>query len=354
MSAIESFISCNAVQTDLTEAWAYDNLIGDATPIVDTLLSPINREGFIQNNINFRPSGKKAVEVIYGQRTIESDINDGGLVNCTSGSTIGETSTTYEIGDTGGNFAFSYTLQDLQTRCQADRFLIAKRIRSVMDAILAQAETNGAIFLLANAGNFASDVDNGQPAGTTTQKQVSTILANGQIDYNAIESIAYEYQNNGFNGQPIVFGNEPWLKYYRALGAACCGLTGVDAGTYFNQNSYLFAQARKIAANGGPNEAIVMAPRACQMITYNEFSSGGGWDVATGTIIYGTLMHPDPRYANIMFDYSAELTCSGTTKTWTFRLALNYDFIAMPINMYQTGDRLEGVNGILNFIINNP
>lgn len=356
MSAFTDFISCPDAQAGLIESFNYDNLQRDATPIVEELLSPINRIGFLSNQINFRVGGKKAVEVIYGQRFLESSLAEGGLINCTTGSVDGETSKIYELGNDGYNEVRSIPVNLLQSRCEKDQFYIARLLRKMMDNILAGAETNAATFILANTGNFATDVDNGQPAGTSAYKTTQTLLANGQIADNAIGDVDFEYERNGFMNKPIVFGGEIWTKFARKVGAACCGLSGINVNEFAAQNGFIYKDARKIQTlSSNTTTAIAMAPGAVQMLQWNEFIGGDGniLYMDDSALKQGVLYYPDAKLP-IPFDYSAEYVCSGTTKTWTFRLALNFDFAAMPADMYQSGDRLEGVNGIQEWRVVNP
>jgi hypothetical protein len=57
-------------------------------------------------------------------------------------------------------------------------------------------------------------------------------------------------------------------------------------------------------------------------------------------------MHPE---LNVMFDYYAEYACSGSSRQWNFGLAYNFDTAFLPNDMFQVGDRMEGVNGLLEF-----
>jgi hypothetical protein len=97
-----------------------------------------------------------------------------------------------------------------------------------------------------------------------------------------------------------------------------------------------------------PTAAYSIIPGAVQMISFNEFK--GILEMNDSTLVQGTLQHPDPNLP-LTFDYRAEYTCNGAdSKVWNFEVALNHDFIFLPADMYQAGDRLEGVNGILKFV----
>jgi hypothetical protein len=353
MSALSSFIACPNVQLSLFDSFGVDNLKAEPLPLLSFILSAPNRSDVIQNQLNFRDHGRKTVEVVYGQRFLESMVQDGGRVTCGTWSNDGETSVLYSLTPSDGyHVGFKLTASELEERCEADTNYIAKEVFKMMDVLARKVATNAAIQIIANSGNFASDVDNGNPAGTSTSRNADTVLTAGGPNYDATEVIAFENMANEFNGMPYVFGGEAWWKYIKALNAAAPPAftdSGLSTGLYAQQSGITYGYDRRIQLNdSAPTAAYSIIPGAVQMISFNEFK--GILEMNDSTLVQGTLQHPDPNLP-LTFDYRAEYTCNGAdSKVWNFEVALNHDFIFLPADMYQAGDRLEGVNGILKFI----
>jgi hypothetical protein len=353
MSALSSFIACPNVQLSLFDSFGVDNLKAEPLPLLSFILSAPNRSDVIQNQINFRDHGRKTVEVVYGQRFLESMVQDGGRVTCGTFSNDGETSVLYSLTPSDGyHVGFKLTASELEERCEADSNYIAREIFKMMDVLARKVATNAAIQIIANGGNFASDVDAGNPAGTSTSKNAATVLTSGAPSMDATEVIAFQNMANEFTNMPFVFGGEPWWKYIKGLQASTGAFfndDGFSTGLYAQQAGITYGYDRRIQLNDSSAAAAYsIIPGAVQMISFNEFK--GILEMNDSTLVQGTLQHPDPSLP-LTFDYRAEYTCNGAdSKVWNFEVALNHDFIFLPSDMYQAGDRLEGVNGILKFI----
>lgn len=356
MSQLSSFVSCPNVQESLALAWGYDNLKLQNVNIMRFLLSDVNRNDFIQNQINFRAGGIKAVEVVYGQRFLESAVSSTGRVSCTGFSVNGETSKVYEIDPTAGaSMGVKLKLADLQTRCEADATYLGRQVLSLMNVLIEKMETDAALALIANSGNFASDVLNGNPAGTTAVKTVKTKSSGGVILTDAIEDVSFENMANEFNAKPFVFGGALWEKYARALNAACCGDLGIDAGVYKEASGVTIVYAPKVQLNASEVDyGYSVIPGTVQVIFFNEFFGGGEniWVMDDDSKKQGIIQHPE--FPNLTFDYQATYTCDdANNKVWEISVGLAYDFIFLPADMYAAGDILDGVNGVLAFDIDN-
>jgi len=132
---------------------------------------------------------------------------------------------------------------------------------------------------------------------------------------------------------------------------------GVDVNKYGQQNPFGMAYSHKIAAiTGDADTAIFIAPGVVQALLFNEFKdTGGSIDHFNngGQLVQSIWSYPDPLLP-FDFDYRAEYVCSGTSRYWRISLSLPMEFAYLPANMYQAGDRLEGVNGVNEFVIANP
>lgn len=358
MSTISTYVACNSVQDALINAWGYDNNKQGNLNLTRFLLAPINKNDTINTSINFRPNGLRDFVVTYGQRFIESDVASGGRITCATGDEDGITSTTYTIDPTdGAGKILTYTTSDLLYMCQDNPSFLAGEVKKAMDVVIRKMETDLAISGLANTGNFASDVINGDPAGTTTQVNGATLLTGGGISTNLIQNISFESMANEYSTMPYVFGGEKLSNYAAALGAACCGDLGVDAGVYATNQGIKLAYSDRITMNAGnADDLLAIVPGSVQLLHFNEFvgQNGNINYINDDSIKQGVLMYPDPTIP-LMFDYRAEYTCNGAgVKAWTFEVRLNYAFAYLPTDMYKSGDQLEGVNGLNLYRIVNP
>ena len=354
MSQLSSFVSCPNIQLGLTEAWFNNQPLGNVN-LVRFLLSDINKKDTFQRQLTPGDGKLRSVELVYGQRFLESSVGETARIACSGFSADGETSKVYEIDPTvGANKTFSMTLSSLQTRCEADELYLSKEILKAMNVLIQKMETDAAIAVIANSGNFATDVDNGDPAGTTTLKTTKTKTSGGAILTDAIEDVAFENMANDFTETPYIFGGAIWEKYARALGAACCGDLGVNAGVYKDNSGVVIGYSQKVQANAAnANDGYALIPGAVQMVTFNEFGGSSPWVLDDDSIKQGTLIYPDPALP-LVFDYYAKYTCTdANTKVWDIGLGLAYDFMFLPADMFAVGDRLEGVNGVLGFRVSN-
>ena len=354
MSAFSEFVDCANVQAGIAEVFFGNTNMKAYTKanITKFLLSGTNTDNVMKNII--ASNGKlRTVEVVYGQRYTIDEVGDSGIVTCATGAVQGETSKTYTIDPKeGSNIAFFVPMGELRRRCEADVNYLNKEILKAMQGLIAGVEKKTADKMVLNLGNFASDVDAGNPAGTSTYKEGLGWYTDGAIRYGAYEAVTFENMANDFDMAPVVFGSEAWFKYAKAIGAACCGDNGVDAGLYASQNPYLFAYSREIAtALAEPTAAVSVIPGAAQLIWANEFENDLLRINNGGQLTQSTILYPDADLP-LAFDYRAELTCDAEgNKGWKVELALSHDVVFMPDDMFKAGDRLEGVNGINQFRI---
>lgn len=358
MSTISTYIACNSVQDSLINSWGYNNQKLGNVNLTRFLLSPVNKNDTMNTAINFRPNGLRDFVVTYGQRLTEADITTGGRITCDTGEGDGITSTTYSIDPTdGARVVKTWTTSDLLYMCQDNPSYIADEIKKMMDGVLRKFETDLAISMLANFGNFASDVIEGNPAGTTTQINGATKTSGGGISTDLIEKIAYESMANEDAMMPFVFGGEKLTNYAAALGAACCGDLGVDAGVYATNAGIRMAFSDRVAMNAAnADDLVAVVPGSVQLLHFNEFidQNGNINYINDDSIKQGVLSYPDSTIP-LTFDYRAEYSCDGSgAKTWNIEVALNYAFAYLPTDIYKAGDQLEGVNGLTSFRIVNP
>lgn len=357
MSQLSSYISCYNV-LDSMEKWYDNNKLGNVN-LMRFILSDVNKMDLIQNQINYRDHGRRAVELVYGQRYLESTVSTTGRIQCETFSVDGETSAVYELDpDDGVRHGFSVTMSELEERCGDDAMYFVKELKKSMDVCVRKLETLAAIHVLAGGGKFAKDFIENGTAGTNAAKTGAAKLSNGGINTEMMEIIA---QNSTANEYPsvYVFGGFAWDAYARALGAAVGNTElGIDAGAYKTANGYNWLFSDKIQMNASnDNDAVALMPGAIQFLSFNEFKGPrGNYSVIdSDQLKQGVLLYPDPTLP-ILFDYRAEYKCTDNTgiRKWHIQVGVICDFVGLPSDLYQTGDQLEGINGVNLYRIVNP
>lgn len=357
MSVIGEYISCPAVQMSLLEAFGYDNHRLENVNITRFLLSGVNTDGVKIQSAASPGNGKlRQVELIYDQRLLIDTVSDVGNISCEGGDELGDLSTTYEIDPTiGASASWTVTPAEMTYRCNTgDRDWIAHQLKKRMDVIIRKMERDGAIYIAANTGNFASRVDEGN-APSNTPETINTLTTTGANNPIAAGEIAFNNEANGFITRPMIFGGRVWDMYARAMNAACCGVDGIDGGLYLSQNSFMSAYSPDIMQVSGANDVFAVQPKMVQILHYGAFQ--GGFDntlvINDNALVQGSLLYTDSTLP-VMFDYRAELVCINNVFVWRFNIATAYQHVGVPDDMYAVGDRLEGVNGITEYVISNP
>lgn len=359
MSSISTFVACPEIQETLMRGTGFDNQILGNVNILRFLLSDLNRNEFINEQINFRPNGLKQVVLTYGQRFLESQVSAGGRIVCTPGNTDGITSNIYEIDpDDGVNLPLTFTTEDLLYMCENNPAFLAGELKKQMDVIVRKMETDAAIELMAAYGNFAKYViDGGAPSNAVITGATKTSA--GGISTEFEEKINFNSMANEYITKPWLFGGEKLANYMVALGAACCSDLGIDAGVYSLNNGLRMAYSDRVTLNAdNADDVIAVIPKTFKMLDFNEFRGANGniLTINDDALKQGVLMYPDATLP-ILFDYRAEYKCTegSTTRKWHFQLAKNYKFIPLiPSDVFQAEDQLFGVNGVNHYRIVNP
>jgi hypothetical protein len=338
------------------DQWYDGNKLGNVE-LMRFILSGVNRKDLVQNQINYSSHKRRAVELVYDQRFLESVVSSTGRIQCETFSKDGETSQVYELDpDAGVRAGFSIEMQDLETRCANDQDYFYKEIKKAMDVCVRKLETNAAVAVLANGGKFAYDFILNGSVGTAAAKTGASLTSGGAISTDMLGVIRQNIMANEYP-EAYIFGGFIWDRYAAALQAstgnttlgtdytAFRGISGIGGMTY----------SQKIQENASnDSDAVAIMPGAVQWIHFNEFV-GDLSVINQGTLVQGTLLYPDPQLP-ILFDYRAEYSCTADsgTRTWNVQVGVINDFIFLPDDLYQTGDTMEGVNGINLFRIVNP
>lgn len=352
MSQLSTFVSCPAIQDSLFSLWGKNNLLPNPIPGLYWLKSQPNKIDLVMNS---RPGGLREVEARYKQRRLDSSVSSVGNPTCETGEVNGETLATYTIDPTvGASLDLLIKESDLLYRCQTNKDYLGEEILGMMYTLAERIDKDYVTFLVNSVGNYAYAFDT---TGSTSNAPIITQTRNADdvILENALQDVRFHFRENGYPGVPFGLGTKIWADYAIAKNAACCSQLGMDVNRYAQLQNFALEYSHYIGGLlGNQNDAIFVAPGAVQMVHFNRFT---GLDdnifvINDGALKQGVVRYPDSSLP-IEFAYRAELECINNEFYWKINISLAYDFLSQPLDMYQDGDRLEGVNGISRFRISN-
>jgi hypothetical protein len=312
------------------------------SPLIRILTSSINTTGVIQRQIARGGGQKASVDLIYQPRLLESSVSSTPLDACSTGDKNGDLSTSYDIDKNSGSWAKGTidVKTDLVDAVFPHEYYVQQKIRSLMDAVYRSMATKSFAEISALVGNHAS-------TGNATAITGATKDSNGNLSDDLISKMTYDLSMMEVEGiTPFaVGGSQDWQRLQNALGYTCC-----TSALNFDLNEYNRAVGvapvfdYRAETQWGAGSVYMIVPGALQLVSFN--ANGGAAVADDDTYKSATIMDPE---TGVMFDYEAKYDCG----VWTFSLGLAHEVFGMPPDMFQTGDRLEGVNYVSEFEISN-
>jgi hypothetical protein len=182
----------------------------------------------------------------------------------------------------------------------------------------------------------------------------ATALQEGAPVFSGFNRLKQDMARVGFSGQPIVVGEGALDLSISSLQYGCCNLNGIDFGKMAGANpaGFKYYKDFTIGADsvGDGNGFAMYMPGAMQFASYNEYV-GPGFNRPIGTVERGTI--PDPAVPGLVYDMRIiPNACSGNSvvESYDIIIGLHFDLYVSPTNMFQTADRLNGVNGVFKAI----
>jgi hypothetical protein len=176
-------------------------------------------------------------------------------------------------------------------------------------------------------------------------KSINLINADGTPNYLAFSEMELDYENNNLNGTPIIVGQGNWAQYYKLQNLVCCN-EAVPFGDVSAEGAYFYKDQHANSVLGA-NNALVIAPGATQLITYQENAS---LDINNDLVKHITI--PDPVYGNaIMWDLDFKWDECTKSYKWLaktyFKVYNTFQAEAFPSGS-PLGDR-NGMTGIFGY-----
>ena len=336
-----TLVACPNLQDRLDTVFETENsrFFQDKIPFSEFLMSPLNR-----NEISTMVSGGNAkirtVELTYQPRTLYTDVATNASDYCSASTVRGNTSTQYEI-DTTQNLKFeqSFDVEDMKSQCESNESWFADQIGklvAVMDVAVNNKNASQANALL---GGWSSDVT-GIPDVTLAGDilQVKT-LRDGTTDQpyaSTLQGLQSAGMASNFGASTLVGGYQ-LHNYIAKIQEGCCTDYGLDIGAIQAKYNIASIQDRFVnVAQGGANDtAWMVANGALQVIYYNRWS--GLFAAQDSNQSYGQIMGA----LGIPYDLVVKHDCGVISVS----VIATTKLVALPDDMYQTGDHLDGVKG---------
>jgi hypothetical protein len=343
--SVNDIIACPQIQEDLNTQFVQFDPLGakDVQGFTDFVSSPMNTNGFLQNQIAGGNGKLRQVELVYTPPIAESDVSDDATKLCVSSNEDGQISHTYEIDPTvGSSINRKFTIAELAYMCKDNSVWFAQRLQAMMDALEKKIGTDNATQLSLLTGAFG-DGDTGIVANVKTIR--TRKATSGDFDIDGLGEIIFSAMDAGYANKPFVFGYGEILKYMKKLAAGCCADEGVDYGTYAAMNDLVFIADKKVKAALGGENFLMLQPGAVQMLTYLEFE-GALNTVNDGAYKQDIIVNPK---TGRRFDFQLKNDCGNIS----VNLKLAHKLVGLPTDMYPVGHSHQNVTFVNEFAINN-
>lgn len=333
------------------------------TPIggVQSTLDPSNTKGVTITPLVSEGGHAKPVRIAYKQRAIVSDIRDAK--SCDPGT---EKPYFEKVFNTNLHSEWVIKIKEstIRTLCDAHSDWI-----TLSAANVGNPATPDMISKMQVMREMAEEVmmdldairqDINQKFLTAVALNLGTYVGGAASNtYNVLKAADHALVLTGFNqfkqdmkkvnaaNAPIVFGGGVMDLAIMAAQYGCCNNAGQDFGVMKSQGAGFKFYEDYEAFNtyfSNANAFIAYLPKTIQFATYNKYV--GNFAKPIGTMSRGTM--PDPALPGIKYDL--RLLPSECEEEYDLFINLDFDFFFAPDDMYASGDRLAGVNGIFKGI----
>lgn len=310
-------------------------------PLLEYLASPGNRAGITTDII--KGTGQLGVaEVTYLRRFLLNQGRvDATVPDCSGGSQYGNEKQVYQF-DTTKNVATPKQLvglTDYVNACPSPVELLTPQVMRHMELLDRLVAQSVAAQVAAANGQWANSVT-GVTGNVLKLKSLKTDCES--IDPRAHIKIQNALQDSGAPIATPLFGGVTGREYYQASAIGCCtsdGLGVLDAlSAYGKAYGYDFYLNSILGADGW----LAIAPQAVQLLNWNKAVLNGNMgDQWLASADYVMVPLRSPR-TGLTYDFTFANNCGQMTA-----FGAGYvQPIFLPSDLYQSGDNLEGANGV--------
>lgn len=287
------------------------------TGALDFITSPEN--GGVDSSLVSWDNGKKigTLKILYDQRTKSCQVGTDNASVCDTGSRPARKQALIDIDDFIHTPVRTFTNDDMVVICKDTETFVRERLTS--DIVAAHEKLSQLILaemLAARGKNYEFD-------GTTTaagaNKTVDLINAvNGQnipLPGNFAD-VLLDYENNQLTGKPAIVGQGNIQLFAKLQDMSCCNATTPYGEANVAEDAMIYIDQSANAVLGA-NNAIMLAPGALHLVTFNE---NANIDINTPT--HQNIVIPDPL--GYPFKWNLDFYWDTCTKSWKYMMSLHY------------------------------
>lgn len=353
---------CPAILVGIEQILAPNNPGNMKTPVgaIEALLSDVNTQGVTMQQIGGGENGnRKQVRVMHKQRATPADVRDEKTcdpgtekprfedvydVNLQAEHVIHvEEATIRRLCDTYSELvAIDMKSKDAEARASEKKLILremAEELLMDLDAIRQKINAN---FLSAYALNVGT-----YKGGDATKTFQVLKQADQAIVLNGFNILRQELKKIGMmGGKPIVFGGGIIDLAMSAMGIGCCNNAGQSIDQLKNNVGFdfYFDDSDMATYLGNANAFGMFYAKAAQFIQFNKYV--GSYAKPIGFTERGTM--PDPFLPGLVYDIRIQPNACG--EYYDLFVNSDHDFYFAPDNLFKSGDRLAGVNGVFKAI----
>lgn len=346
-----SLVACPNLQEDLVSLFSANpaKFYIEPVPFTQFLMSPANRSD-LEMRVAPGDAKVRTVQAIYQPRILPSEIDSNVTDYCTATDVRGTTSTEYTI-DIDQNLFFNqkFTVDTLAYQCKSNEMWLQEQILKGVIALDNKVNVKNATQAAALLGGWSDDVS-GIPyvtvTGTPSRIQVRTQKTSSDTDpfMQTLQAVQSAAEASHF-GQYITVGGFQLHNFMKLMEHGCCANNGLDVASLQSEFGFASLRDRAVAtAAGGNDYAWAVANGALQMLYWNRWA--GLFNQVDANASYGIINSP---VTGIPYDLVVKHDCGTIQVTITATTKL----VALPDDMFQTGDHMEGVKGFAAIQVDN-
>lgn len=343
--------ACPSIQKEVTQFFSTCNhtFFREPYPFFEFIMSPLNNGGLSQE-VSPGNGKVRTIRLRYDKRLLESEVTENAThPTCVATTQRGDCYEEYTI-DTDENVQAEEKIlaRDLSATCLSNPEIFTTIIMRLIDAVERKVATKTTDQAAVLNGGWASDVAN----VVANQLVVKTLkdATTDEVFPWTMEQIDNALIQTGYCDTPVIFSGTALYQYYRRVLAGCCANQGLDLGELLRlYGKAVMYDRRVVSAFGNNNNAVVLQPKALQLLnwTLNDWRTGIDNSIVEGADYFSQVI-VSPR-TGLKMDLNIKDNCGTVSIIVTATTKL----VGMPTDLFPVGDVYHNVNFFNEILVSN-